>query len=286
MSTADCKTLLVQHYPHTQLKDWKRESKFKSALEDEIRRFRHPQIGAVLVNEDRETIGTDELAIEFRMHSTYNPADFYVSIVMLPEEDANFNMGAKAHVWVTYKDSFEKQDGSDDIHWSWLVKPFYPKGLHCDDAMERCFEVMEDLTEAQLRQKFLDAGFLFNDTFDANVRSDLGLDEPASQHGDTATTEAPKPEDFYFMVDSSFDLSEQLQVYLVRRRFFDEFGHLDSTHLGAVIKPLFPEGLTCDEEMESCFAIYEISDPVVLTQMFLDKGFVHMPKSPGDDNQH
>lgn len=286
MSTEDCRALLVGHYPATKPKDWKRESKFKSVFDYEIRRFRHPVVGVVLVNEERASISTDELAVEFRMRTSYTASDFYFFVVMIPEEEADCHLGAKANVWVTYKHSFEQQDGSDDIHWSSIFRPFYPKGIHCDDAMECCLEIREDLTEEQIREKFLAAGFLTNATFDANVRSDLDLDEPPHSCNPGSILESSQPGNFYFEVDGSFDLSEQLQVYLVRRSYFDQFGCLDSTHLSPVIKPLFPEGLTCDEEMESCFAIYEVNDPAVLTQMFLDKGFVLMPKKPDDDSQH
>lgn len=82
---------------------------------------------------------------------------------------------------------------------------------------------------------------------------------------------------FYFSIDSSHDCGDQIQVYLVLKEYWDKHGHVESIHVQNAVKGFFPKGLECDEEMEACFAIYSITDPEVLKQMFLDSGFIYSP---------
>ncbi|WP_274644221.1 hypothetical protein [Pseudomonas serbica] len=155
MSTADCKELLVEAYPDTKAKEWKRTAKYLNGFDVEIRVFAHPVVGTVFVDEEEG-------------------------------------------------------------------------------------EVITDPTYFETRQK-----------------------------------SALKPSDFYFSIDSSHDCDDQLQVYLVLKDFYDKYGHVESTHLHNAVKGFFPKGLECDEEMEACFAIYSITDPEELKQMFLDSGFAY-----------
>lgn len=155
MSTADCKELLVEAYPDTKTKDWKRTSKYHNGFDVEIRVFTHPVVGTVFVNEDEGEVITDSTFFETRQKS------------------------------------------------------------------------------------------------------------------------AMKPSDFYFIVDSSHDMGDQIQVFLVLRDYFDKHGYLESTHVENAVKGFFPKGLECEEEMEACFAIYSVTDPEVLKQMFVDSGFVY-----------
>lgn len=60
MSTADCKAILVPRYPATQAKEWKRESKYKNALEQDVRRFRHSSVGlAYIADNGWDEVGQD-----------------------------------------------------------------------------------------------------------------------------------------------------------------------------------------------------------------------------------
>lgn len=166
MSTADCKELLVEEYPATKAKEWKRTSKYLNGWNEEIRVFTHPVVGAVFVDEDEGNIMTDPTSLATRQKSSLNASDFY------------------------------------------------------------------------------------------------------------------------FSIDSSHDCGDQIQVYLVLKDYYDKYGYVDSIHLGNSVKNLFPKGLEFDEEMEACFAIYSITDPEVIKQMFLDSGFIHCPfMEEGEEEQ-
>lgn len=172
MSTADCKSLLVEHYPETLAKEWKRESKFKNVFEEEVRRFRHPKAGVVLVCENRNKVSTDGMNLLFRMHSTYTASDFYFTVVMTTEDDFDWPH-VKANVWVGYKHSRDNELYDDDLHWEWVMRSFFPKGIKMQESMECCFEIEEDLTKTQLEEMFLAAGFQTSTLFDQVVLESL-----------------------------------------------------------------------------------------------------------------
>jgi hypothetical protein len=162
MSSADCKALLVEEYPDTKTKEWKRTSKYLNGFDEEIRVFTHPVVGSVFVNEEEGDVITDSTFFATRQKS------------------------------------------------------------------------------------------------------------------------ALKASDFYFSIDSSHDMGDQIQVYLVLKDYYDKHGHIESTHVEHAVKPLFPKGLECEEEMEACFAIFSVTDPEVLKQMFLESGFAHAPIMEGE----
>lgn len=50
-TTNDCKLKLIEHYPETVIKDWKRVSKYKDTVQLVCRDFEHPQKGIVTIKE-------------------------------------------------------------------------------------------------------------------------------------------------------------------------------------------------------------------------------------------
>lgn len=277
MSTADCKDLLVKHYPQTLAKEWKRESKYLNFNEHEIRRFRHPVAGLVLVNEYRQTISTDEVDLEFRQKSSLMAQDFYFCVVMNTGSD----FPAQAFVSIVYRPFFDAEGYMDSIHLESVMEKLFPRGIECYEEMESVFAVEEELPLDSIMEKFTKAGFVSSQDFDRLIRQSCGLSEESEVSlliGASGNGPA-KAGDFYFMIDSSLDIEEHIQVYLTNRSYYDKHGYVQSIHIKQQVKHLFPNGLECDEEMESCFAIREISDPLVVSQMFIDSGFIPMPQS-------
>lgn len=160
MSTADCRELLVKNYPATSEKEWKRESKFKNLLEDEIRRFRHPVVGVVLINEDRGQISVDAMDMFFRPHNSFQASDFYFSV--MPYDDGQ-------RLYLAEKRMFDADGEMEDVHHQWVVKSFLPKGMKFDEEMEGVFSIETSLTIEAIREKFVEAGFHPSDALDAEV---------------------------------------------------------------------------------------------------------------------
>jgi hypothetical protein len=262
MSTADSKALLIQRYPDTLAKEWKRESKYKNVLEQDILRFCHPRIGTVYVADNGwNEIGTDGEQFEFKMASSYTVSDFYFGVVVLPADYAP----ATAQIWIAYKHSFDLIPEADDIHWEWLIKKWLPRGLDIDESMESCFEITDLLTKDQIVQKFAAAGFSHSAKLDAHIHEAIGVPE--------------SPANFYFYVDDDFNDHDDLQVYITPKAHFDEHSCVECVHISDRVEGIFPDGITVDEEMESCFRIAEFKDPAQVAQMFMDKGFLLMPGS-------
>jgi hypothetical protein len=161
MSTEDCKALLVKEYPHTSEKEWKREAKFKNLMEDEIRRFRHPVVGAVLINEDREEISINDQDMFFRPHNSFQPQDFYFTIT--PYDDYH-------RLYLAEKRMFDAEGAVEDVHVEWIVKSFLPKkGMKFDECMESVFDIKTKLSIEEIRAAFLQAGFHPSEALDAEI---------------------------------------------------------------------------------------------------------------------
>lgn len=271
MSTDHCKKLLVQHYPETLAKDWKRESKFKNLLGDDVRRFIHPTAGTALVLEWQDRVGTDVEEFAFKKASTYVASDFYFSVVIAPNSWREPNLTGQ--VWIAYRHSFDLIPEVDSVHWEATAKQIFPKGIKIEESMESCFEITERLTKAEITQKFVETGFIPSPILDAYVVESCDL---ADSEGDDLP--ASNPGDFYFKVDGSFDLADHLQVYITPRDYFDREQCIESVEIWPRIKMIFPSELEIYEEMESCFCIQETRSVKKVTQMFLNKGFVPMPE--------
>ncbi|MDT8925028.1 hypothetical protein RBE51_19755 [Pseudomonas taiwanensis] len=170
MSTADCKALLVARYPDTQAKEWKRQAKFNNVMECEIRRFAHPTVGTVWVNEDYREVVTNERDFYIRQPKTFVASDFYFSIQ--PYDEGDFG-SASAIVSLVYKDYFDEHGYMDSVHLEHTVKAFYPKGLRCREDMEAVFAIEEDLTLDAIRESFLQAGFLTSPAFEALIQESM-----------------------------------------------------------------------------------------------------------------
>lgn len=171
MSTADCKALLVARYPATQAREWKREAKFNNVMACEIRRFVHPTVGTVWVNEDYEEVITNERDFYVRQPKTFMASDFYFSAQ--PYDDEGM-VAASASVSMVYKDYFDEHGCMDSVHLEHTVKAFYPKGLLCREDMEAVFAIQEDLNLDAIREKFLQSGFLASAALDALVQESMG----------------------------------------------------------------------------------------------------------------
>lgn len=163
MSTADCKTLLAVHFPTTQAKEWKREAIFRNLLEDEIRRFRHPVVGAALINADREQISINDQDMFFRPHNSFQPQDFYFTIT--PYDDYH-------RLYLAERRMFDADGEMEDIHHDWVVRSLLPKkGMKFDECMEAVFDIDTKLSIDEIRAAFVQAGFVPSETLDAFVKS-------------------------------------------------------------------------------------------------------------------
>jgi hypothetical protein len=154
MSTADCKELLVDEYPHTKAKDWKRTAKYLNSFDEEIRVFAHPHVGTVFVDEEEGEVITDSTFFKTRQKSALKPSDFYFSI------DSSHEMGDQIQVYLVLKDYFDKHGYFESTHLENAVKGFFPKPLKCEEEMEACFAIYSITDPNVLKQMFLDSGFV------------------------------------------------------------------------------------------------------------------------------
>lgn len=160
MSTADCKELLVEEYPSTKAKEWKRTSKFINPWDQEIRVFVHPVIGTVFVEEEDGAIITEAERFEVQQKSALTVSDFYFSI------DSSHDAGDQIQVFIYLKKYFDMHGHIDSVHVGNVVKPFFPKDLEFDEEMESCFAIYSIQDTEVLKQKFLDSGFTHHALFD------------------------------------------------------------------------------------------------------------------------
>ena len=165
MSTEDCKAILVEQYPQTMAKDWKRESKFLNVDGNEIRRFKHPEVGSVLVNEHYRRITTDELEFGFRKLSSLTAQEFYFCITMSNGED----FPAHAMVSLAYKPFFDAEGFLDDTSLESAVEKLFPKGIECYEEGESVFCIDEELSFEVIQAKFIEAGFCPSGKLDALI---------------------------------------------------------------------------------------------------------------------
>lgn len=159
MSTADCKSLLVQAYPTTTAKQWKRISKFKNLHDEDIRLFSHPEVGQVWVNEDEEELSVDASDVRNAQASALTPADFYVAF---GENPGNGPLDG-AWVMAVYKPFFDKHECFDSIHLGGVMERIYPKGLEFGEDTEATFGIYQDIALDEVKRLFRDAGFLLDE---------------------------------------------------------------------------------------------------------------------------
>lgn len=193
MSTADCKSLLVSHYPGTLAKDWKRETKYLNFTQDEIRRFQHPVAGSVYVDEDRQEISASDDSLQFRQATKLKAEDFYFSVSMCHGQDAP----CWAFVSIVHRHHFDTEGFMDSIHLEHVVKKFYPKGIDCYEEQESVFVIDDEIPAAELIAKFIQAGFVASEALDSLI---AGVTEPRS--------DLPKP-----LVISDVSLSLLARVF-------------------------------------------------------------------------
>lgn len=171
MSTADCKSLLVSHFPATLAKDWKRETKYLNFNETEIRRFKHPVAGSVYVDEDRQEISLTDAPLQFSQASKLKAEDFYFSISMCHGHDAP----CWAVASIVHRHHFDTEGCLDSIHLEHLVEKFLPRGLSCSEEQESIFAIDDEFSAAELVAKFTEAGFVPSAKLDKFI---AGVDEP------------------------------------------------------------------------------------------------------------
>jgi hypothetical protein len=168
MSTEDCKALLVKQYPHTLIKEWKRESKFKNVVGTEIRVFKHPTVGQVFVNESRAEIGTDPQDMSYRKPSSFTAQEFYFSITMSDGEE--FEFPATALVSIVHKPFFDTEGLLDEVSLETLLEPLLPKDIECYEEMDAVFAIHDELSFEELQAKFIEAGFCPSEALDNLIR--------------------------------------------------------------------------------------------------------------------
>jgi len=159
MSTSDCKTLLVEAYPTTNAKAWKRVSKFKNIHNEDIRLFSHHEVGQVWVDEEEGTLSTDPDDILNAQASTLKASDFYVAF----ESHLENGVQVCSSLMAVYKPYFDKHGCFDSIHLGRVMERLYPQGLICEEDSEASFCISQDFPLADLQQMFRAAGFLESD---------------------------------------------------------------------------------------------------------------------------
>lgn len=168
MSTENCKALLKAKFPDTQVKDWKRQAKFLNFDGVEIRKFFHPTVGSVFVNEDRREISENDVEIGYRKLSSLTAQDFYFSITMNSGDD----FPAHALVSMVFKPFFDDCGLLDCIHLEAAVEKLLPKDIEMYEEMESVFCIDDEFTFDELQAKFIEAGFCPSEKLDALVRGE------------------------------------------------------------------------------------------------------------------
>lgn len=171
MSSSDCKSLLVSHFPATLAKDWKRETKYLNFSGDEIRRFKHPVAGSVYVDEDRQEVSASDDSLQFRQATKLMAEDFYFSVSMCHGHDAP----CWALVSFVHRHHFDTEGFMDSIHLEHVIKKFYPKGIECYEEQESVFVIEDEIPAAELITKFTQAGFVASEGLDNLI---AGVTEP------------------------------------------------------------------------------------------------------------
>ena len=173
MSTADSKALLVEHFPGTAAKDWRREAKYKNFQDEEIRRFRHPVAGVVFIDDEGE-IATSDDYIYFCQASKLTAGDFYFSISMCYGQDAP----CQAMVSIVHRPFFDSEGFMDSIHLGHVMERLFPKSVSCCEEMESAFSIDEEFTAEELNTLFTTAGFAPSEALDQLV---AGVSAPADE---------------------------------------------------------------------------------------------------------
>lgn len=156
MSTADCKDLLVEAYPNTCAKAWKRAAKFKNIHNEDIRLFTHPEIGRVWVDEEEGGLSTEPADIRNVQASSLTASDFYVAF----ESSIENGIVMCSSVMVVYAPYFEEHGCFDSVHLGPVVLGFFPKGLGFGEDAEASFSIPQDIPLDELKGMFRSAGFL------------------------------------------------------------------------------------------------------------------------------
>jgi hypothetical protein len=209
MSTADSKNLLVEQFPGTSAKEWKRETKYKNYLDEEVRRFRHPVAGVVYIDDDGNS-STDDDYIGFCQASKLKADDFYYCISMIEGDGAP----CWAMASLVHRPFFDSEGYMDSIHLGHLMERLFPKDIECNEEAESAFSIEEELPLDELKAKFTAAGFVFSEALDRLVQG-VANNNPAEQQA--------KPPEFYPAIRT-----------LLGKRFPDaapQYWHMLSRHL-------------------------------------------------------
>ncbi|AXH59513.1 hypothetical protein [Pseudomonas amygdali] len=163
MSTADCKDLLVETYPNTCAKAWKRAAKFKNLHNEDIRLFTHPEVGQVWVNESEQSLSTDATSIVHAQASALTAADFYVAFGDNPGD------GILDGPWVmaVYKPFFDTHGHFESIHLGGVMERIYPKDLIFGEDQEATFGIYQDIPLTEVKRLFREAGFVIDEKVQA-----------------------------------------------------------------------------------------------------------------------
>lgn len=160
MSTADCKQMLVEEFPATSIKEWKRTSKYLNGWKEEVRVFTHPTVGTVYVLEEEGHVITDPLHFEVRKASDLKPSDFFFFI------NSSGDCGPYLQVYLVFRAYFEKNGHLESVHLQSAVERFFPEGLECEEEMEACFSVGSVDDPEALKRMFIDSGFQCSEALD------------------------------------------------------------------------------------------------------------------------
>lgn len=232
MSTSDCKSLLVSHFPGTLAKEWKRETKYLNFSEDEIRRFKHPVVGSVYVDEDRQEISASDDSLQFRQASKLKAEDFYFSVSMCHGQDAP----CWALVSIVHRHHFDTEGFMDSIHLEHVIKKFYPKGIECYEEQESVFGIDEEIPAAELTDKFIKAGFVASQALDnliagvAEPRSDLPEPLVMSEACRSLLLQAfPKAQSQYWTLLAKYLNHQDLEVSVLYHYVFGQAWVIEET---------------------------------------------------------
>ncbi|MHD0644198.1 hypothetical protein ACYPKM_01010 [Pseudomonas aeruginosa] len=160
MSSEECKELLSEEFPGTNEKDWKRVTKYKNHHGEEVRQFRHPEVGDVwVVDEDDELVVHRQKNVSSAFKKgELSPADYMFSV-------AKDTFSPLACISFTLKVFYDANGHMYDQHDA-APGSFLPKSWGAGEEMEGVWSVASEISLDDVIRELLKLGFQRSDAFD------------------------------------------------------------------------------------------------------------------------
>lgn len=160
LTTDDCKEFLVEEFPDTLKKDWKRVSKYKNNLEFIVREFKHTTKGSVFLMEDLddelEILESGSPDIE-KFSGGLKPKDYIFTVLV--QDGEPWACITRLSYWL--------KNGFVNDQPDYYPLKFFPKEWEAEDVNEGGTWVFQvDMTPDELKEALLKIGFSRSDEFD------------------------------------------------------------------------------------------------------------------------